>query len=79
MKWVRPNATVLAFPKTPVKDTYKFSEELFEKYSVLVNPGECFEMPGYLRIGLGSKNAEYLREALTLLIKYLEEYVKKGT
>ncbi|AHC52023.1 aspartate aminotransferase [Sulfolobus acidocaldarius SUSAZ] len=79
MKWIRPNATVLAFPKTPLKDTYKFSEELFEKYSVLVNPGECFEMPGYLRIGLGSENTTYLREALTLFIKYLQEHVEKGT
>jgi Aspartate/tyrosine/aromatic aminotransferase len=74
VKWVKPNATVLAYLKLNVKNTYDFSEKLFEKYSVLVNPGECFEMPGYVRIGLGSTNTEFLSEALSLFISYLREY-----
>ncbi|AAK41425.1 aminotransferase class I/II-fold pyridoxal phosphate-dependent enzyme [Saccharolobus solfataricus] len=74
VKWVEPNATVLAYLKLNVKNTYDFSARLFEKYSVLVNPGECFEMPGYVRIGLGSTNTEFLNEALSLFIGYLREY-----
>ncbi|WP_278465105.1 aminotransferase class I/II-fold pyridoxal phosphate-dependent enzyme [Saccharolobus islandicus] len=74
VKWVKPNATVLAYLKLNVKNTYDFSEKLFEKYSVLVNPGECFEMPGYVRIGLGSTNTEFLSEALSLFVSYLREY-----
>ncbi|BDB98046.1 aminotransferase class I/II-fold pyridoxal phosphate-dependent enzyme [Saccharolobus caldissimus] len=77
VKWIRPNATVLAFIKLlNIKNTFDFSERLFEKYSVLVNPGECFEMPGYIRIGLGSANSQYLNQAISLLLKHLNEYNK---
>ncbi|WP_338602155.1 aminotransferase class I/II-fold pyridoxal phosphate-dependent enzyme [Sulfolobus tengchongensis] len=75
VKWIKPNATVLAFIKlNGVRNTYDFSESLFQKYSVLVNPGECFEMPSYVRIGLGSTNTEFLTEALSLFVKHLNEY-----
>lgn len=78
IKWVKPNATVLAFVKLiSVNNTFEFSESLFKKYSVLINPGECFEMPGYVRIGLGSKDQSFLKEALGLFINHLNEFNTK--
>jgi len=38
---------------------------------VLANPGECFDSPGYLRIGLGQR-AESFAEALQVLAAALE-------
>lgn len=48
-------------------DTLMIAYRLFREYSVLVNPGECFEIPGYLRIGLGQQPSKF-RESLQYLI-----------
>jgi hypothetical protein len=38
---------------------------------VLVNPGECFDAPGYLRIGLGQRMSGFA-ESLQVLATALE-------
>ena len=54
-------------------DTLKLAEEIFEDTGVLVNPGECFEMPGYLRVGLGWADEKKLKEALGLFFGALDK------
>ncbi len=54
-------------------DTMKLAEEIFDETGVLVNPGECFEMPGYLRVGLGWADEKKLREALDLFFTALDK------
>lgn len=54
-------------------DTLKLAEEIFEETGVLVNPGECFEMKGYLRVGLGWADENRLREALDLFFWALDK------
>lgn len=50
--WPEAGAFVLA--SLPwAKHTMHIAERLFTEYGILVNPGECFEVPGTLRIGLG--------------------------
>jgi aspartate/methionine/tyrosine aminotransferase len=74
IEWRKPEATPLAFFKiNGVEDTVKFAEELFIRHSLLVNPGECFEMKGYIRLGLGSANFEKFREALNILNKFTDD------
>lgn len=41
------------------KSSMDIALELLNRYSILVNPGECFETPGYLRIGVGQKSEEF--------------------
>ena len=46
------------------------AERLRDEHSVLVVPGDFFEMDGYLRIGFGS-DPDYLTSALTLIGEFL--------
>jgi len=48
----------------------KLTERLREERSVLIVPGDYFDMDGYLRIGFGSDPA-YLESALTLVGEFL--------
>ncbi|HID40893.1 MAG TPA: aminotransferase class I/II-fold pyridoxal phosphate-dependent enzyme, partial [Pyrodictium sp.] len=48
-------------------DTMELAEKLFEAYGILVNPGECFLLPGTLRIGLGTDPARFPKAARELL------------
>lgn len=67
--WPRAGAYFLA--RVPwSNDTLMISYELFRKYGVLVNPGECFDIPGYLRIGLGQYSTLF-RDSLNYLINSL--------
>lgn len=67
--WPRAGAYFLA--RTPwSSDTLMIAYRLFREYGVLVNPGECFEIPGYLRVGLGQRPQEF-RESLQYLIDSL--------
>lgn len=52
-------------------DTLTIAYRLFREYSVLVNPGECFEIPGYLRIGLGQHPSTF-KESFQYLINSLK-------
>ena len=51
---ILPRYSIAAFPKVHgIQDTESFSEYLCENHDVDVIPGECFSMPGHLRIGFG--------------------------
>ncbi|MDZ4375412.1 MAG: pyridoxal phosphate-dependent aminotransferase, partial [Phenylobacterium sp.] len=46
------------FPRiVGVEDTRTLSRRLYERYGVLVTPGEYFEAPGHLRVGFGADAA----------------------
>ncbi len=55
------------------RDTYKVSEILFEKYGILVVPGECFDLPGYIRVGLGREDPLTARREFEELVSGLEK------
>ncbi len=73
--WPRAGAYFLA--KIPWSgDTLMVAYELFREYGVLVNPGECFEIPGYLRVGLGQQPTQF-RNSLQNLIDGLARIREK--
>jgi aspartate/methionine/tyrosine aminotransferase len=75
--WRTPAAAPFILVRTSfTSDTLGYCEYLFEKGGVLINPGECFEMPGYVRIGLGSSDKQWLNKALGQLVNYTTEYIK---
>ena len=69
--WPRAGAYVLA--RVPwSRDTLALSYALYTGHGILVNPGECFELPGYLRIGVGQKPEDFnnsIEELLAALEK----------
>jgi aspartate/methionine/tyrosine aminotransferase len=47
------------FPKIlQTRDTIGLARKLWERHGVLVAPGEYFGIPGYMRIGFGTDEAE---------------------
>ncbi|MEM2075784.1 MAG: pyridoxal phosphate-dependent aminotransferase [Zestosphaera sp.] len=48
-------------------DTLAVSYRLFREHSILINPGECFELPGYVRIGTGQNPATYGKSVHALI------------
>lgn len=69
--WPRAGAYILA--RVPwSRDTLALSYTLYVDHGILVNPGECFELPGHLRIGVGQKPDEFsvnVEELLAVLEK----------
>ncbi|MFA7574661.1 MAG: aminotransferase class I/II-fold pyridoxal phosphate-dependent enzyme [Arcobacteraceae bacterium] len=69
-----PEAGVLCFPK--LKNIHISSEQLaldlFNRKSLLVVPGECFDIPNHLRIGFGG-DSDKLRKSLSVFADYLKE------
>jgi Aspartate/tyrosine/aromatic aminotransferase len=62
-----------AWAKVPwAEDTLSLCELVFARRGVLVNPGECFENPGFLRIGLGQRQ-ESFAASLRELVEALRE------
>ena len=62
-----PASGVLAFPGLPgVSDTVEFCHRMMDRHGVLLVPGECFELPGYVRLGFGGATAN-LEQGLTAL------------
>ncbi len=73
ISWIRPQSGMIAFPKlllsTPID---QFTDQLVENKSVLIMPGNIFDIPGnYFRIGFGRKN---MSQALELFEQFLNEY-----
>ncbi|MCC6033056.1 MAG: aminotransferase class I/II-fold pyridoxal phosphate-dependent enzyme [Desulfurococcaceae archaeon] len=69
---VWPSAGAYFLARIPWSDdTLMIAHELFREYGVLVNPGECFEIPGYLRVGLGQQPTQF-RDSLRTLVNGLE-------
>jgi aspartate/methionine/tyrosine aminotransferase len=74
LKTIAPEAAAICFIK--LKDginSLDFTVKLMEEKSVLISPGEHFEMPGYLRIGFGTER-EYLEPALERIGELLNTY-----
>ncbi|MCE4619676.1 MAG: pyridoxal phosphate-dependent aminotransferase [Desulfurococcales archaeon] len=69
-----PSAGAFLLARLPwAKDTMKLAEGLYEDRGVLVVPGECFDMPGYIRVGLGRENPSVAREEFEELLEGLEK------
>lgn len=50
----RDGAGVVVFPAlTRVSETRRFCDRLMREHQVLLVPGECFQMPGHIRLGFG--------------------------
>lgn len=64
----RPEAGAYVLARIPWSDdTLTVSYRLFRDYSILINPGECFELPGYVRIGAGQNPSTYGRSVHALI------------
>ncbi len=69
-----PEAGVLCFPKLkniPIS-SQQLALDLFNQKSLLVVPGECFDMPNHLRIGFGG-DTQKLEKSLSVFSAYLKE------
>ena len=55
--WVRPDASPIGFPRLRVGDTQAFCERLAASTGVLLLPGEVYDEPGHVRLGLGRLGA----------------------
>ncbi len=65
-----PEAGAFQLLKVKEKDSLELSAQLYYQHGILVNPGECFKLPGYLRIGLGGDPLRF-REELGGLVEAL--------
>lgn len=75
-KWfnyVIPKAGVLTFPQLnglPFS-TEEMCKKLFHEKGLLMVPGECFEMPGFLRIGFGN-DSNMFEKGLSIFSEFLK-------
>ncbi|MDH4213037.1 MAG: aminotransferase class I/II-fold pyridoxal phosphate-dependent enzyme [Candidatus Thorarchaeota archaeon] len=64
LECISPSAAAICFIKQNTGiPSLDLVMRLIKEKSVLISPGEYFEMPGFIRIGFGSRK-EYLQEAL---------------
>jgi len=71
---VAPEAAAICFIKLNGGiDSLDFTMRLMKEKSVLICPGDHFEMPGFIRIGFGSEK-EYLESALEKISELLKTY-----
>ena len=72
--YIMPEVGVLCFPK--LRNIPLTSEELckriFNEKKLLLVPGECFDMPGHLRIGFGGDSKNF-NTCLSILSDYLNK------
>ncbi len=78
VKPVWPMAGAFMLLKTWIENSLKLAQQLYDKHKILVVPGECFGLRGYIRIGLGLKPEEYAR-AIIRLLEALSELAEKTT
>jgi aspartate/methionine/tyrosine aminotransferase len=57
LDWVRPSASPIGFPRLRVADTRAFCERLAAEAGVLLLPGDVYDLPGHVRLGLGRRGA----------------------
>jgi aspartate/methionine/tyrosine aminotransferase len=70
--------TLFAFPRLPAgTDARALVQLLEEEYETLVTPGDFFEAPGYLRIGVG-RGPKVVREGLARIAEALVHAQAKG-
>jgi aspartate/methionine/tyrosine aminotransferase len=55
--WVRPDASPVGFPRLAVGGTRAFCERLAAEAGVLLLPGDVYDEPGHVRLGLGRLGA----------------------
>jgi aspartate/methionine/tyrosine aminotransferase len=68
-----PEAAAICFIKLKDIDSFEFTMRLMKEKSVLVSPGDHFDMPGFIRIGFGSEK-EHLISGLKRIGELLKEY-----
>lgn len=69
LEWVKPVAGPIAFPKLKLPvSAAALVEDLVQKQSTLMVPGEVYDYPGHLRLGFGRAN---MPQALERLEAYL--------
>jgi aspartate/methionine/tyrosine aminotransferase len=72
-EYVAPDAAAICFIKQKTgMSSYDFVVQLMKEKSVLISPGEHFEVPGYLRIGFGTE-PKHLEPALARISELLDE------
>jgi aspartate/methionine/tyrosine aminotransferase len=71
---IAPEAAAICFIKLRDDiDSLEFTMRLMREKSVLLSPGDHFEMPGFIRIGFGTVK-EYLEPALERISELLRTY-----
>jgi aspartate/methionine/tyrosine aminotransferase len=71
LEYISPSAAAICFIKQNTgMSSLMLATRLLKEKSVLISPGEYFEMPGFIRIGFGSKK-EYLQNALGKITDFL--------
>ena len=72
-EYVPPKAAAICFIKQNTGvESLELVNRIMKEKSVLISPGEHFNMPGFLRIGFGSE-PEYLRHSLSLISELLND------
>jgi aspartate/methionine/tyrosine aminotransferase len=70
-EYVPPAAAAICFVKQKTGlSSLDLTTRLLKEKSVLIPPGEYFEMPGFIRIGFGS-DKEHLKQALARISEFL--------
>jgi aspartate/methionine/tyrosine aminotransferase len=74
IEWVPPKAGTLVFLQYKLDiSSEELCKRLLEEESVLLVPGSCFDMEGFLRIGFGN-NTDVLNEGLSRFKEFLDRY-----
>jgi len=61
LQWVRPLGGVCSLVKLPEgTEDYSFCQRLLEKHGVLLVPGSCFDVPGFVRLGFGGNTQKFI-------------------
>ena len=79
LEFVPPKAGLLTFPRfrdLPMS-TQDFCLEVYNKEKVLLLPGECFKLPGYLRIGYGN-DSQVFSAGLDIVSSYIRQAYEQG-
>ncbi len=72
----KPEAAAFALVDVEdVEDTMGLAARLLEDWDILVNPGECFGIQGYLRVGAGLRERSRAREAYRRLARGVLEAI----
>ena len=75
MVWQTPDCGAICFPRlTPVSDTMDLAEKVRHECDILIEPGEHFGLPGFVRFGYGNETTE-LAEALEILKPVFKKYL----
>ena len=74
--WVRPTGGLTAFPwLLSGENARPFCEALVDR-GVLLAPGDCFDMPGYFRLGFGATEGRF-PQGLERFAEFLNTWARK--